>query len=127
MQVPFLYRIIHAKHHTKAVMRACEAVRVSAIEQALDVTCSILALKVSRPNVLTLVLCCCCSWNAPPLVTPPHSATMVALAQIVGGHPLSRMVYNIVIVYLITELHCGYDLPWMLANVVPFGVWTGSR
>lgn len=90
-KVPFLYRIIHAKHHTKAVMRACEAVRVSAIEQALDVTCSILALRV------------------------------------VGGHPLSRMVYNIVIVYLITELHCGYDLPWMLANVVPFGLWTGSR
>eukprot|EP00873_Tetraselmis_striata_P017386 jgi/Tetstr1/437650/TSEL_026317.t1 len=90
-KVPFLYRAIHAKHHSKAVMRACEAVRVSPLEQALDVSCSIMALKI------------------------------------VGAHPLSRMLYNLIIVYLITELHCGYDMPWMLANVVPFGLWAGSR
>tara|TARA_R110002050_G_scaffold222527_2_gene358353 strand:+ start:386 stop:661 length:276 start_codon:yes stop_codon:yes gene_type:complete len=37
------------------------------------------------------------------------------------------MVYNIVITYLLTELHAGYDMPWMLQNVVPLGLWGGSR
>lgn len=39
----------------------------------------------------------------------------------------SRMVYDIVIIFLITELHSGYDLPWMPQNVVPFGIFAGSR
>eukprot|EP00903_Cladosiphon_okamuranus_P006554 g6402.t1 len=40
-------------------------------------------------------------------------------------HPLSRAVYNVVIIGLITELHAGYDLPWQLHNVVPFGLLGG--
>ncbi|KAK9823392.1 hypothetical protein WJX72_002452 [[Myrmecia] bisecta] len=90
-KVPWLYRHIHAKHHTKPVQRACEAVRLSAAEEILDVGCSVAALN--------LLKC----------------------------HPMARLVYNIVIVYLITELHSGYDFPWSLENVVPFGLWAGSR
>eukprot|EP00892_Ulva_mutabilis_P008331 jgi/Ulvmu1/5870/UM025_0132.1 len=50
----------------------------------------------------------------------------IAALNLVGAHPLSRSVYNVVIVWLIIELHAGYNFPWMLQNVVPFGIWGGS-
>jgi sterol desaturase/sphingolipid hydroxylase (fatty acid hydroxylase superfamily) len=71
MQIPGAYRRVHAKHHTKMVQRATEAIRLTAFEQATDVACSIAALNLVR------------------------------------AHPLSRTVYNIVIVWLIIELHSG--------------------
>ena len=43
------------------------------------------------------------------------------------AHPLSRAVYNVVIVFLLCEIHSGYDMPWQLCNVVPGGVVMGSR
>lgn len=81
----------HAKHHYSRIVRARDVVRLSVLEEALDVGCSIAALNT------------------------------------VGAHPLSRAVFNVVIIYLLCELHCGYDFPWSLQNVVPFGVWQGSR
>lgn len=39
---------------------------------------------------------------------------------------MSRALYNIVIVYLLTELHSGYEFPWMLQDVVPLGLWAGK-
>lgn len=30
------------------------------------------------------------------------------------------------IVYMLVELHCGYDMPWMMHNVIPFGIVAGS-
>jgi len=50
----------------------------------------------------------------------------IAAINLLRCHPLSRALYNSVIVYLITELHSGYDFPWMMQNVVPFGLWAGS-
>jgi sterol desaturase/sphingolipid hydroxylase (fatty acid hydroxylase superfamily) len=44
-----------------------------------------------------------------------------------GVHPVSRTIYNCIIVFLLTELHCGFDFPWTPQNVVPFGLATGSR
>ena len=44
-----------------------------------------------------------------------------------GAHPLARTFYNIIIVFLLCELHCGFDFPWSPQNVVPFGIVTGSR
>eukprot|EP00808_Paulinella_micropora_P028695 g21636.t1 len=38
---------------------------------------------------------------------------------------ISRFVHNVFITYLLTELHSGYDCPWMLHNVVPFGLLAG--
>ncbi|CAM9411004.1 unnamed protein product [Discosporangium mesarthrocarpum] len=40
-------------------------------------------------------------------------------------HSLSRAVYDLVIIFFITELHAGYDFPWQLHNVVPFGLLGG--
>lgn len=88
---PALYKHVHAKHHSKAVQRACESVRLTFIEEAADVTCSVIALNVTR------------------------------------AHPLSRAVYNVIIVYLITELHCGYAFPWAWQDVIPLGLCAGSR
>jgi len=44
-----------------------------------------------------------------------------------GAHPMARTLYNLIIVFLLCELHCGFDFPWAPQNVVPFGVVTGSR
>jgi len=89
-RIPWLYRIVHAKHHRRRTMRARETVALSVADEALDVACSIAAL-----NVLNV-------------------------------HPLSRAVYDVVIVYLLTELHSGYDLPWSAQNVFPT-VFAGSK
>lgn len=43
----------------------------------------------------------------------------IAALNLTHAHPLSRAVYNIIIIYLITEAHCGYDFPWMLHNIIP--------
>ena len=85
---PALYAL-HAKHHQSSVVRARDAVRVSVLEQLVDVSCSIWALKLS------------------------------------GSHPLCRAMHNVVITYLIAELHAGYRFPWMLERVVPFGLVMG--
>lgn len=42
-------------------------------------------------------------------------------------HPVARTIYNAVITFLLTELHCGFDFPFTPQNVVPFGLATGSR
>jgi len=56
--------------------------------------------------------------------------TMQVLCNIVvlkslGLHPFTRGLYNIVVTYLLTELHSGYNFPWMLHNLVPGGILGG--
>ena len=43
----------------------------------------------------------------------------MAALNLTRAHPLSRAVYNCVAIYLITEAHCGYDLPCMLHRLLP--------
>ena len=52
--------------------------------------------------------------------------SIVAL-NLLSAHPISRSIYNIIIVFLLTELHSGYDFPWTPQNVVPFNIASGSR
>jgi sterol desaturase/sphingolipid hydroxylase (fatty acid hydroxylase superfamily) len=52
--------------------------------------------------------------------------SVVALT-LLKAHPISRSIYNCIIVFLLTELHSGFDFPWSPQNVVPFGLATGSR
>jgi hypothetical protein len=49
----------------------------------------------------------------------------IAALSVVRAHPLSRAVYDIVIVSMLCELHCGYDMPWMLHNILPQGLMGG--
>eukprot|EP01063_Lacrimia_lanifica_P005130 TRINITY_DN12950_c0_g1_i1.p1 TRINITY_DN12950_c0_g1~~TRINITY_DN12950_c0_g1_i1.p1 ORF type:complete len:301 (+),score=74.68 TRINITY_DN12950_c0_g1_i1:56-958(+) len=90
-KVPWLWRYVHAVHHERQTVRARDTLRLSILEETVDVLCSIAAL------------------NA------------------IGAHPLTRAVYDVAIVYLLCELHSGWDFPWMLQNVVPGEVWGGSR
>jgi len=90
-KMPFIYRWFHAKHHINTEVRAADIVRLSGVEEVMDVGISILALRY------------------------------------LGCHPVSRSIYNMIITFLLTELHCGYDFPWTPQNVVPFGLATGSR
>jgi sterol desaturase/sphingolipid hydroxylase (fatty acid hydroxylase superfamily) len=90
-RVPWIYRTVHAKHHKIQEVRAGDIVRLSLVEEVLEVGFSIVAL-----NLLSV-------------------------------HPLARSLYNVVITFLLTELHSGFDFPWSPQNVVPFGIATGSR
>jgi len=36
-----------------------------------------------------------------------------------GKHPMSRCLHNLVVTYLLTEAHSGFDLPWMSHRVWP--------
>lgn len=42
-------------------------------------------------------------------------------------HPVSRTMYNIIITFMLTELHSGFAFPWTPQFVVPFGLATGSK
>uniref|UniRef100_A0A7S3YMJ6 Fatty acid hydroxylase domain-containing protein n=1 Tax=Heterosigma akashiwo TaxID=2829 RepID=A0A7S3YMJ6_HETAK len=88
-KVPYLYRKVHAVHHTHPAVRACDAVRHTAADGGADVACSILAL------------------------------------NLYGAHPLARSLHNVVLTYLLTELHAGYDAPWMLHRLAPAGLLGG--
>ena len=55
VQIPWLYRNMHAKHHSKRVQRATEALRLSLGDEILDVACSIAALV--RPTVACALHC----------------------------------------------------------------------
>ncbi len=39
---------VHAKHHTHSTVRACEVVRNSPIDVAVDSACSVIALNFNR-------------------------------------------------------------------------------
>lgn len=52
-------------------------------------------------------------------------ATNIVTLKLCKAHPLSRALHNIIITYFLTELHAGYDAPWMLHNLVPFGILGG--
>lgn len=52
--------------------------------------------------------------------------SIVAL-NLLGVHPVARTMYNLIIVFLLCELHSGFDFPWTPQNVVPKGLMTGSR
>ena len=47
------------------------------------------------------------------------------LRHLLQAHCLSRSLFNAIAIYLITEAHCGLNLPWMPANVIPFGLLAG--
>ena len=49
----------------------------------------------------------------------------VAALNIIKAHAVSRLIYNIVAISLITEAHSGMNFPWMLCNIVPFNIFAG--
>jgi sterol desaturase/sphingolipid hydroxylase (fatty acid hydroxylase superfamily) len=85
----FLYKHVHAVHHTAPIIRATDAIRHTFWDGTWDVICSVLALNLTR------------------------------------AHPLSRAIYNIVAISLITEAHSGMNFPWGLHNILPFHIMAG--
>lgn len=49
----------------------------------------------------------------------------VAALNVLRAHPLSRAIYNIIAITLITEAHSGMDFPWMLHNIIPCNLCMG--
>ncbi|XP_034094917.1 cholesterol 25-hydroxylase-like protein 2 [Gymnodraco acuticeps] len=41
-------------------------------------------------------------------------------------HCLTTWGFMVLNIYISTEDHCGYDFPWSMNNVVPFGLWGGA-
>mmetsp|Transcript_14283 Transcript_14283/g.23974 ORF Transcript_14283/g.23974 Transcript_14283/m.23974 type:complete len:423 (-) Transcript_14283:201-1469(-) len=52
-------------------------------------------------------------------------ANIVTL-NLLGLDAFSRMVHNIVVTFLLTETHSGYDFPWAIHNILPEGVMGGA-
>ena len=50
----------------------------------------------------------------------------ISALRLLRAHPLSRSLYNIIITFLLVELHCGYDMPWSPQNIFP-AIFAGSR
>ena len=50
------------------------------------------------------------------LPTPLLSGGALVLAK---KHPLSRVLHNLVVTFLLAEAHSGYDLPWMTHRAWP--------
>lgn len=90
-KIPFLYKYVHAKHHIATEVRASDIVRLSFVEEIVDVLISILVLNNMR------------------------------------AHPAARTIYNIIITFMLTELHSGFAFPWTPQFVLPFGLATGSK
>ncbi|KAM9070859.1 LOW QUALITY PROTEIN: cholesterol 25-hydroxylase [Sarcophilus harrisii] len=44
---------------------------------------------------------------------------------LLGCHPLTTMIFNVVNIWLSVEDHCGYDFPWSTHRLVPGG-WYGG-
>ena len=89
-KILFLYKHIHAKHHDRSTVRARDTIRLTPLEETIDVLCSVAALNV---------------W---------------------GAHQMSRGLYDVAIVWLLCELHCGWSAPWQLQHLVPGQLWGGS-
>ena len=47
--------------------------------------------------------------------------------KLVSAHPLTRTIFVPLFLVELTENHCGYDLPWSLDKIVPFGILGGAR
>eukprot|EP01041_Mallomonas_annulata_P004946 gene4946-9884_t len=54
-------------------------------------------------------------------------ACSVIALKLTKAHPFSRALYNIIAIYLITEAHSGYDVPWALHNCIPFNIMMGPK
>jgi sterol desaturase/sphingolipid hydroxylase (fatty acid hydroxylase superfamily) len=52
--------------------------------------------------------------------------TNIFVLNILRLHPLVRLLYNILITYLLTEIHSSLDRWWMLHHVVPWGLYGGA-
>jgi sterol desaturase/sphingolipid hydroxylase (fatty acid hydroxylase superfamily) len=50
----------------------------------------------------------------------------IAAINITKAHPLSRAIYNILVIYLITEAHCSYDIPFGLHHIT-YHITAGPR
>ncbi|GAB5360036.1 hypothetical protein AAMO2058_000593000 [Amorphochlora amoebiformis] len=94
-----LYRLFHAKHHEAGVkypLISWGTVALSFGQTWTNLFCSIFT--VNSIKFLTLG-----SYQY---------------------HPISRIGYNCITVFWLVEEHSGYDMPWLLRNIVPFSLRT---
>lgn len=120
----FLYRHVHALHHSKRGTVAWHEMQARSGSLMLVVRSGAQSRGGARDRDGAVAECrfldSRLEHGAMRLRCAPSPCLSCAQLR---AHPLSRLVYNIVIIYLIVELHCGYDFPWMLANVVPGGLF----
>ena len=99
---PAWWRRLHRTHHEarpssrrgKALV-PLETVQHSYMDGALQVACNVLVQRA--PSVI---------WVGGGFALAPK-------------HPLSRVLHNLVVTYLLAEAHSGYDLPWMTHRAWP--------
>lgn len=108
---------LHAKHHFKSPMNASEVIRHSFIDGSLQVP---LTPRPSRTLLSSTAHCVLTQQQHVQVVTN------IFVLNVLRLHPLARAVHDVTITYMLTETHSGYDMPWMLHNLVPCGILGGS-
>ena len=89
-RLPWLYKHVHALHHDQAgLLHACINHMHALTTCMAPVTRAYDTLRLSYPEQLIDVAC------------------SVVAVNLLRAHPLARVIYNVVIVYLLVELHSG--------------------
>ena len=108
-RAPRKWRNVHRTHHvarpaarTGRALVPLETVQHSYADGFLQVACNVAVQRLATPLLL-----------ASGLVFAPK-------------HPLSRVLHNLVVTFLLAEAHSGFDLPWMGHRAFP-AVIGGAR
>ena len=99
-RAPAWLRRLHAEHHRRedgGALRARETTHHSLVDGFLQVLCNVLVQRRSLP-----------------------------LFSGAPKHDLSRCLHNVVVTYMLVEIHSGYDAPWCMHNVAP-GLFGGAK
>lgn len=126
-KIPFIYKYVHAKHHTSTEVRASDIVR---LVFTFCVTCFFFRFFWSFPlctDPTPYPCLCMISFRLSGVEEVVDVGISILALNYLGCHPISRTIYNVIITFLLTELHCGYAFPWTPQFVVPFGLATGSK
>jgi cholesterol 25-hydroxylase len=44
---------------------------------------------------------------------------------LLGSHPITFWIWMVTVIYVSVENHTGYDFPWSLSHILPFGIYGG--
>ena len=108
----FLFRTVHSKHHTSGT-------RLTLLSS------SIVQLLFNWKPIFSLTIMLYAGANIRAIDAIRHTALdgffdvicSVLALKIVRAHPMSRSIFNVIAIYLISEAHSGYDFPWSVHNL----------
>jgi len=114
-------RRLHVVHHTTRALYSIEVLRHGLVDGSLQVLTNVATLNLLKLHPYSRMVSSgfCLRPTRSHLLTCIISNGLVVYINI-------RQWYNIVITFLLTEAHSGFDFPWSLQNVIPLGMYGGA-